>query len=480
MPLVSVIVPVYNMEKYLAETLDSVLQSAYRPFEIVIMDDGSTDRSYQIAEEYAQRHPNIHCYIQKNAGVSKARNNAISKTSGKYILPVDSDDLISPTLIGDAVEVLENNSEVKVVVPSAEFFGDRKGAWRLPAFSIHTLARKNMIPISAMYAKSDWVRVGGYCETIIAREDWDFWISVLKNGGEVVRLPKVGLYYRVQAQSKRIRDRKLKHHVIDVLNQRHADFFLRELNGPLHYQRTWSKVFNAVNSLFCSNKMRVNPEYANMTEFVLALPNRFDKEGTSIYKGRNELKQFCVDGTDVVVKSYQRPILINRFVYGLFRASKAERSYEYALRFLKAGIGTPAPVGYFTQRRNLLLERSFFVSLKSHCDFQYTDFAKKKFVHKREILEAIGRTTARMHENGFLHKDYSAGNILFRDELPVPVEIIDLNRMRFGSIDLPTGCKNFERLPGDEEMFAVMGKAYADARMYDVNKCVSLINKFHE
>lgn len=67
-----------------------------------------------------------------------------------------------------------------------------------------------MIPISAMYRRSDWVRVGGYCKEIIAREDWEFWISILKNGGEVVRLSQVGLYYRVRSGSKRISDRALK------------------------------------------------------------------------------------------------------------------------------------------------------------------------------------------------------------------------------------------------------------------------------
>ena len=110
-----------------------------------------------------------------------------------------------------------------MVCPRAEFIGDRSGEWKLPPFSLKLLARKNMIDTCALYRKTEWERVGGYCEEIIAREDWEFWISVLKDGGKVVRLPQIELYYRVRAGSKRIIDRSLKPHVTKVLNKRHAN-----------------------------------------------------------------------------------------------------------------------------------------------------------------------------------------------------------------------------------------------------------------
>jgi len=64
-----------------------------------------------------------------------------------------------------------------------------------------------------MYRKTDWQKAGGYCDEILGREDWDFWISMLKTGGEVVRLPIVGLHYRVHSNSKRKRTRHLKKHL---------------------------------------------------------------------------------------------------------------------------------------------------------------------------------------------------------------------------------------------------------------------------
>lgn len=249
-PLVSVIIPVYNMAEFIGETLDSVLASTYPAIEVVVMDDGSKDNSMAIVQEYAACDARVKPYSQPNAGACAARNHAISLAQGHYILPVDSDDKIAPQFIAEAVKVLEQDPEVKVVYSRAEFFGDRTGEWKLQDFDINLLARKNFIPITAVYRKIEWERAGGYCEEIIAREDWEFWISVLKNGGKVVKLPQVLLFYRFRQNSKRVSDRKLKHHVIDTLNKRHPEFFERYLGGPLRYNRSWSWVINRLTRWF--------------------------------------------------------------------------------------------------------------------------------------------------------------------------------------------------------------------------------------
>ncbi len=93
---------------------------------------------------------------------------------GTYILPVDADDLISTTYIENAVAILEARPEVKVVYAKAEFFGLRQGEWKLPTYSLHKLAMHNQIYVSAMYRKADALAFGGYCETILGREDWEF------------------------------------------------------------------------------------------------------------------------------------------------------------------------------------------------------------------------------------------------------------------------------------------------------------------
>lgn len=478
--LVSVIIPVYNMDKYLAETLDSVLASDYPNLEVVLMDDGSTDNSLNIAKEYAEKDERIHVYTQANAGPCAARNHAILLSRGVYILPVDADNRISTTFISHAVVELERDPEVKVVCPRVEFIGDRSGEWKLPPFSLNLLARKNMIDTCALYRKTEWERVGGYCEEIIAREDWEFWISVLKDGGKVVRLPQIELYYRVRKTSKRVMDCRLKKHVVDVMNKRHSEFFERELGGKLRYYRSWSRLINSFSHIIYPRRIGINPDFKDLEYFVRSLPVIFESSGTIIHKGRNELKEFEYNGRKLVVKSYQMPHLINRIVYNFFRASKACRSYRYAEMLRTIGVGSPTPIGYYSVSTWFLFGKSYFVSLKSDCPYTYRDFSLRTFFRQDEILRNIARVTAVLHDHGFLHKDYSAGNILFDDTSDdIRIEIVDLNRMRFGKVSMEEGCKNFERLPGTNEMFEVIADEYASQRGFSPEECLNIINKTH-
>jgi len=249
-PMVSVVIPFYNMQEFIAQTIDWVLESTYPTMEIILIDDGSTDGSGAIASRYAERFDHITFLKQQNQGVSVARNHGISHARGNYILPVDGDDRLCSGFIEEAVRVLETRPEVKVVTSEGEFFGGRTGPRKLPNFDINLLARKNIMHVSALYRKSDWAAAGGYCPEMKGREDWDFWISMLKDGGEVVKLPIVGYKYRIRPNSKRIRTRKLKRQINDLLNARHREFFKRALGGPLRINRSWSKPYNRVLSFF--------------------------------------------------------------------------------------------------------------------------------------------------------------------------------------------------------------------------------------
>lgn len=92
--LISVIVPVYNQEKYLDKCINSILNQTYKDIEIIIINDGSTDTSGEICDNYALRYSNVKVFHQKNQGLSMARNNGLKKANGKYISFIDSDDHI--------------------------------------------------------------------------------------------------------------------------------------------------------------------------------------------------------------------------------------------------------------------------------------------------------------------------------------------------------------------------------------------------
>jgi glycosyltransferase involved in cell wall biosynthesis len=476
-PLVSVVIPVFNMQEFLAQTLESVLSTVYSSFEVIIVDDGSTDDSLKIANDYSAKDNRIRIIPQQNSGVSTARNHGIREAFGKYILPVDADNLLSSNYIASAVAVLESNEKVRVVTCKSVFFGDRAGEWKLRPFSLRLLARKNMIDTCAMYRKSDWQSVNGYCEYIKGREDWDFWISLLKKGGEVTCLPIVGFKYRIRNNSKRVTDRHYKKNIISILNKRHKAFFYRELGGKLHYRRTWSRLFNFFIQLIKPEKVKVNPEFNNLDEFIYNIPELFESEGKTIHSIRNTIKTFEENKSTIVVKSFHKPNFINKLIYGNFRHSKAHRSYDYALKLIEMGIETPAPIGYYEQKCLFLFMKSYYACFQSKCPFQFSDLINDaEFPERNQILKAVGRFTADLHEKGVWHHDYSAGNILFQlKEESIEIELIDLNRIEFGTVDIQKGCKNFERLNIDAESLKIMANEYAIIRGFDPEVCISNI-----
>ncbi len=244
--LVSVIIPCYNQAGFMEETIQSVLKSTYPSIEIILINDGSTDDTEAVGKRLADKHNQIFYYSQLNSGPSVARNFGIETSRGEYILPLDSDDIISSDYIAEAVKAFEADAEVKVVYCEAEKFGNEKGEWKLKPFSLQALAVDNMIFVTALFKKDDWRKAGGYAhEMLSVGEDWEFWISMLKNGGKVVKLPLIGFYYRIRSNSRRkgiTADKKRE--MIDFVNGKHKEFIYEQLNGPLRYQRTHSRKYN--------------------------------------------------------------------------------------------------------------------------------------------------------------------------------------------------------------------------------------------
>lgn len=442
-PLVSVIIPVYNAAPFIRETLDSVQASTYRPLEIVMVDDASTDDSLAIITAYAGEHDNCRVFPQAALGVSATRNHAIREAQGTYILPVDADDKIGATYIEHAVQVLEQHPDVRVVGCHARMFGDVDKPWQLPRFSHALLARKNMIPVTSLFRKADWERTGGFCEQDIYREDWDFWLSMMELGGTYHLLDEVGLFYRVRRGSRRADAKQRKRAIVDAVNRRHPAYMQRYLGGPLHYHRSWSRFINF---------FRTDHVVGNYTHW---------QDGDIIHQGRNTLRRY----NGLVSKQFATPSLLRGIVYGLLAKSKARRSYEYALRLQSL---TPEPVAYREIRYAGVLCESWYVCRESECKHTFNELiGNRAFPNRENILTAIGQFTAALHRQGVLHKDYSGGNILFNED-GSKVEMIDLNRIRFyRHIGTEQGLRNFERLNIDRDALRTMAVAYAKAMGID-------------
>lgn len=436
-PLVSVIVPLYNAAPYIREALGSIVASTYRPLEVVVVDDGSSDTSLAESKAFAALHAEVRVIHQANAGVSSARNHAIREAKGELILPVDADDKISPNYIEKAVEAMQE--DVRIVGCRACYFGAKEGEWRLPEYRPELLARKNMIPITSLFRKSDWKRVGGFCEEEIYREDWDFWLSLMELGGRYVRLEETGLYYRVLPHSRRTNAKQQKRVIVDAINRRHPEYLERYLGGPLHYHRSWSKFLNRFRSV---------KQVGDFSKW---------RAGEVIFARRNTLRQ--IDG--VVVKAFAKPGLLRGLWYSLFGKSKARRSYEYARRMTDL---TPQPIAYREERVCGVLQESWYACQESGCHHTFNELiGAPDFPYREAILWKIGEFTAKLHKQGILHRDYSGGNILFNRD-GTWIQIIDLNRIKFCKhLGREQRLRNFERLNIDREALVLMAQAYAQA-----------------
>jgi glycosyltransferase involved in cell wall biosynthesis len=201
-PTVSVVIPCYNHGCYLQDALNSVLAQSHQDFEIIVVDDGSTEAE-SIAALTALE-PHITQVIRtSNQGVIHARNTGIAAARGRYILPLDADDKIGERYLELAVAQLEANPALGIVYCKAELFGEQSGSWELPPYRFPDILIGNVIFNAGLFKRADWQAVGGYNPNMRdGWEDFDFWIALIERGCLVHQLPETLFYYRINQQSR--------------------------------------------------------------------------------------------------------------------------------------------------------------------------------------------------------------------------------------------------------------------------------------
>lgn len=238
MPEVSVIIPAFNQERWIAETLDSVLAQSFTDWECVVMDDGSSDGTLAVAEDYARRDERIRVFSQPDRGVSSARNNAIRHSSGTFLLPLDADDTISPSYIETAMKRFAEVPETKLVYCRADFFGDMSGEWDLRPYKWDDFIRINCIFNACLFRRSDYDRTPGYDESMKnGLEDWEFLLSLLGPEDVVYQIPDVLFHYRRRADSKTsvaaTREPELFHYIVSRHSEIYKDIIFNELRASV-------------------------------------------------------------------------------------------------------------------------------------------------------------------------------------------------------------------------------------------------------
>jgi glycosyltransferase involved in cell wall biosynthesis len=232
--MVSIIIPCYNQGAYIQEAIDSVKAQTYAECEIIIVNDGSDDEeTIQILVRLKDE--GFQIIDIANSGVSAARNTGIAASKGEFVLPLDADDKIAPRYLEEAIKILEDKPEVKLVYCDCAYFGILTGISPVPAFSLEGMLSENLIFNAAVIRKADFIKSGGYDEDFLAGwEDWEFWLGFIKNEAEVYKLPFTFFYYRIKEDSRNssIKDEKRKI-CEQQLYKKHIDLFLHQNPNPI-------------------------------------------------------------------------------------------------------------------------------------------------------------------------------------------------------------------------------------------------------
>ena len=208
-PLVSVIVATYNMARTLAESLNSVRVQSFEDWEIIVVDDGSTDNTFQVTEQFIHLEPRCRIVTQDHAGVAAARNIGIEAARGEWLLFLDGDDTIAPAHLDQLLGVAISRPHVGAVhsgwirvCGGRDLFGEEFGpsvgdlfdvlAVR-PAFVLHScLVRRSVVVEAGCFDSA----LGGWAE------DWDLWQRVARAGTQFGNVRKATAIYRIRNDSK--------------------------------------------------------------------------------------------------------------------------------------------------------------------------------------------------------------------------------------------------------------------------------------
>lgn len=198
-PLVSVIIPVYNGEAYLAQTIKTVINQTYSAIEIIIVDDGSTDKSKEIASSYSQ----VRYIYQENQGVAAARNTGIFQSNGEYIALLDQDDLWTSNKLELQVKYLTSHPDISYVLGQQKIFlesGTEKPKW------LKEEHLENQIPayfLSALLArKSVFNEVGNFSSDYKYSNDSDWFSRTIDLGLSFYILPELVLLKRIHGNNE--------------------------------------------------------------------------------------------------------------------------------------------------------------------------------------------------------------------------------------------------------------------------------------
>jgi len=198
-PLVSIVVTCFNYDEYVAEALNSARDQTWGRLEIVVVDDGSTDSSASIIDDFKSRAHGREVKVihQANSGQpAAARNAGIEIAKGELILPLDADDRLAPTMVEECVNEYLDNPDAEIIYTDVQEFGDSDERITAREYDLELLKYQNHLSYCSLYPRRGWQEVGGYRLNIRGCEDWDMWLALGLRGYRGKHLGRPLFHYR--------------------------------------------------------------------------------------------------------------------------------------------------------------------------------------------------------------------------------------------------------------------------------------------
>lgn len=255
-PLISIVVPVYNTEQYIAETIQSVIDQTYDHWELLLIDDGSTDGSAAIMKSFAENDPRIHYFHKENGGQASARNDGIKKSKGAYVGFLDADDLWLKNKLTQQIKELETYQPDFLYGlgyyyyperdPQLETYdwisGERSG---LDFFKV--LYHSCAVNTNTVLVKRELFEAVGYFDEsqhLRGTEDWDLWMRIAKTVDKIYGSPLRLVYYRIHEGGIHLQHTRMLIGKIAIYDKYERDYVIPKLMRKREYRYHYRELFN--------------------------------------------------------------------------------------------------------------------------------------------------------------------------------------------------------------------------------------------
>ena len=234
MPKVSVIITCYNLGQYLDEAVNSVLSQTYQDFEILIVNDGSTD-DFTNGLLAAYQRAKTTVYHTENQGLPSARNYGIERATGEYVCCLDADDKYHTEFLEKTVVVFEKDLEEKfgIVTTNYQLFENSTNKIDVIDFDPYILAVENCLHVASLFRRKCWRLVGGFAVNLSGYQDWSLWLAIIARGYKWFTIKEYLFFYRDRAGSMLKRSDKNRNEIFQLIISNNREFYKNNFEAIL-------------------------------------------------------------------------------------------------------------------------------------------------------------------------------------------------------------------------------------------------------